>query len=57
MNNMSKDAIAALAGSLVITRYGRIRTYKIEKVYFDMSPMDSFYHDKTSGKITFAKYY
>ena len=54
---MSKDAIAALAGSLVITRYGRIRTYKIEKVYFDTSPMDSFYHDKTSGKITFAKYY
>jgi len=57
MNMMSKDAKDALVGSLVLTRYGRVRTYKIEKVCFDMTPQSTFYHEKRAGQITYAKYY
>jgi hypothetical protein len=41
----------------VLTNYGRRRTYRINAIKYDMNPFSTFWHDKTAGKITFAKYY
>lgn len=33
-------------GATVLTRYGKLRTYKIEKIDYDLSPKSKFYSDK-----------
>lgn len=53
----SKDFAESLVGTTVITTYGRRRTYKICKICYEMNPFSKFWHDKTAGQITFAKYY
>ena len=55
--NKSKDFAASLIGATVITTYGRRRTYRIEKIDYDMSPASKFYHDKRAGQVSFAEYY
>jgi hypothetical protein len=44
INRMHKDSINLLVGSTVITRYGKIRTYVIEKIDLDKTPKSEFYH-------------
>ena len=53
----NKDYADSLVGSTVITNYGRRRTYRIEKICYDMNPMSKFYHEKRAGQISFADYY
>lgn len=53
----SKDFAESLVGSSVITTYGRRRTYKIERICYDMNPSSKFWHDKRAGEVTFAQYY
>lgn len=38
-----------------MTKYGSIRTYKIESIDFDKSPLSKF--DKNGVQITFVDYY
>lgn len=53
----SKDYADSLAGSTIITNYGKRRTYKIVKICHDMNPLSKFWHDKRAGQVTFAQYY
>lgn len=53
----SKDEVNALVGSTVITRYGRIKTYTIQKIDFNLTPKSTFYSDKRAGQISFMDYY
>lgn len=57
INRLPKDSIDSLVGSTVITRYGKIRTYVIEKIDRKQTPLSEFYHEKREGKITYAEYY
>jgi len=34
------------AGATLLTRYGKLRTYRIEKIDYDLSPKSKFYSDK-----------
>jgi aubergine len=53
----SKDFARSLNDAIVITLYGRRRTYKIININYDMTPNDKFYHDKRAGQISYADYY
>lgn len=44
-------------GTTVITRYGKIKTYRIEEIDYKQSPASTFWSDKEAGKVTFAQYY
>jgi aubergine-like protein len=44
-------------GATVITKYGKIKTYRIEDIDYDLSPESSFFSDKEAGKITYSQYY
>lgn len=54
----SKDDInAILPGSIVITRYGNFRTYKVLDVDFTKTPMSKFTPKNQSEEVTFIDYY
>lgn len=55
LNQQSANRI--LQGATVLTRYGKLRTYKIEKIDYDLNPKSTFFSDKEAGKITYASYY
>jgi aubergine-like protein len=57
INRLSKDAVESLKGETVITRYGKIKTYRIEKIDYTQTPKSTFYHESQAGKITYAQYY
>lgn len=44
-------------GTTVITRYGKIKTYRIEEIDYKQSPASTFWSDKEAGKVSFAQYY
>lgn len=44
-------------GATVITKYGKIKTYKIENIDYELNPSSTFWSDKEAGKITYAQYY
>ena len=46
-----------LKGETVITRYGKIKTYRIERVDVTQNPKSTFFKDDQAGKITYAQYY
>lgn len=33
-------------GATILTRYGKLRTYKIEKIDYELSPRSKFYSEK-----------
>lgn len=52
--NFQKDAVTALLGSVVLTRYNN-KTYRIDDILFDKSPSDTF---NMSGKeVSYVEYY
>lgn len=53
-SNFKNNASASLLGSIVLTRYNN-RTYRIDDIDFNMSPMDTFTHGER--EITFVEYY
>ena len=53
----SRDYADSLIGSIIITNYGKRRTYKIENIDYNQSPASKFYHEKRAGQVTFAEYY
>lgn len=58
MNGKGKqDILDQYLGAIVITTYGKIRTYKIEDIQFDKCPTSKFYSDKVAGQISFIQYY
>jgi hypothetical protein len=57
INRLPKDAVESLIGSTIITRYGKIKTYVIQRIDFTQTPKSTFYLEKTAGKTTYAEYY
>lgn len=57
INRLSKGGLESLEGETVITRYGKIKTYKIIKIDVSQNPKSTFFKDDQVGKITYAQYY
>lgn len=53
----AQSANNVFKGATVITKYGKIKTYRIEEIDYTLNPASSFYSDKEAGKITYAQYY
>jgi len=49
MRKKSKDFAKEVVGSIVMTNYGRRKTYKIKKIDYDLNPRSKFWHDKRAG--------
>ena len=46
-----------LVGQTIITRYGNYRTYKIEEILKNVSPLTYFYYNKAGKEITYREYF
>lgn len=57
ISGKNRDAVEGLQGQTVITRYGKIKTYRIERVDFSQTPKSTFYHRLKAQKITYGQYY
>ena len=56
-NGDPRDAITrALIGTVVMTRYNN-KTYKIDDILWDKSPLDTFPQSRGGGEISFIQYY
>lgn len=44
-------------GATVITKYGTYRTYKIEKIETNMSPLTKFHNERKGVDMTYLDYY
>jgi hypothetical protein len=46
INRLAKDAVEELKEKTVITRYGKIKTYKVLNIDFTQTPKSTFFHEK-----------
>ena len=53
----AQTANSVLQGATVITKYGKIKTYRIEEIDYKLNPASTFWSDKEAGKISYAQYY
>ena len=54
MDTSSKEG---LIGQTIITRYGNYRTYKIEEILYNETPLTKFYNSKENKEITYRDYF
>lgn len=52
--NFQKNVMTALLGTVVLTRYNN-RTYRVDDIRFDASPMDTF--DQRGKQVSYVEYY
>lgn len=55
-NRRSKDYAELLSGSIVITNYGKRKTYKVYQIRRDMNPTSTF-RDANGEEVSFVDYY
>ena len=53
----SQSAQKEFFEATVITRYGKIRTYKVVEINYDLNPNSTFYSDEEVGQLSYLEYY
>ena len=52
-----KQEYSIFTGAVVMANYGNHRTYKIDGIETNMTPLKEFYSMKNAGKISYIEYY